>query len=93
MGTQKKRMFCQEEVRMVLAERQTPNHVLHLLLSVVTAGLWLPVWFLVTIFGSGAYKCPSCGARTLGYVPKKYKAALAAGNQSPKQDLDNFKSW
>lgn len=94
MGTQKKRMFCPEEVRMVLAERQTPNHVLHLLLSVVTAGLWLPVWFLVALFGSGAYKCPSCGARTLGYVPKKYKAALAAGHQSPKQDdLDNFKSW
>ncbi len=93
MGTHKKRMFCQEEVRMVLAERQTPNHVLHLLLSIVTAGFWIPVWILVTLFGSGAYKCPSCGARTLVYVPKKYKEALASGRQSPKQDLDNFKSW
>lgn len=95
MGLQKKRMFCEEEVRMVLAERQTPNHVLHLLLSVVTAGFWIPVWLLVTVFGSGAYKCPSCGARTLGYVPKKYKEALANSQtvQKPKQDLDNFRSW
>jgi cytochrome c biogenesis protein CcdA len=71
-------MFCEEEIAMVLAERQTPNHILHLLLSVFTAGFWIPVWILVILFGSGAYRCPRCGAKTLGYVPKKYKAALAA---------------
>jgi hypothetical protein len=64
-------------VRMVLAERQTPNHILHLLLSVVTAGFWLPVWLLVVVVGGGAYRCPSCGARTLGYVPKKYRDQVA----------------
>tara|TARA_R110002020_G_scaffold53905_8_gene150490 strand:- start:20011 stop:20232 length:222 start_codon:yes stop_codon:yes gene_type:complete len=69
-------MFCEEEVRMVLAERQTPNHILHLLLTVVSAGIWLPVWLLLAIFGGGAYKCPSCGARTLGYVPKKHRGQL-----------------
>lgn len=80
---------------MVLAERQTPNHVLHLLLSVVTVGFWIPIWMLVSVFGSGAYKCPNCGARTLGYVPKKYKSELAkrAQTSQPNQDLDNFKSW
>lgn len=78
MGIQKKRMFCEEEVRMVLAERQTPNHILHLLLTVVTAGFWLPVWLLVALFGSGSYKCPNCGARALGYVPKKYREQLAS---------------
>lgn len=30
---------------------QPVNHVLHLLLSVFTLGLWLPVWVLVAIFG------------------------------------------
>jgi hypothetical protein len=82
MGVQKKRMFCEEEVRMVLAERQTPNHILHLLLAVVTAGLWIPVWILVALFGSGSYKCPNCGARTLGYVPKKYRQQLSAKSNS-----------
>lgn len=79
MFLQKKRMFCQEDVAMVLAERQTPNHILHLILAVVTAGLWIPVWILVTIFTSGPYRCPRCGSATLGYVPKKYKAAIKAG--------------
>ncbi|QIG68732.1 hypothetical protein EVB67_082 [Rhizobium phage RHph_TM3_3_14B] len=71
-------MFCEDDVAMVLAERQTPNHVLHLLLSVFSAGFWIPVWLVVTLLAGGAYKCPRCGARTRGYVPKKYKAALAA---------------
>jgi len=25
------------------------NHVLHLLLSIVTAGIWIPVWILVAL--------------------------------------------
>lgn len=58
---------------MVLAEKQTPNHVLHLLLSVVTVGFWIPIWLLVALFGGGPYKCPSCGSKTLGYIPKKYR--------------------
>lgn len=24
-----------------------PNHVLHLLLSVITCGLWIPVWLII----------------------------------------------
>ena len=27
------------------------NHILHLLLSVVTFGLWIPVWICVAAFG------------------------------------------
>lgn len=71
-------MFCEDDVAMVLAERQTPNHVLHLLLSIFTVGFWIPVWIIVVLLTSGAYKCPRCGARTRAYVPRKYKAALAA---------------
>lgn len=29
--------------------RSGPNHVLHLVLTLLTGGLWLPVWLLVTI--------------------------------------------
>jgi hypothetical protein len=28
-----------------------PNHALHAVLTLVTCGLWLPVWILVAIFG------------------------------------------
>ena len=39
-----------------------PNHILHLLLSVVTAGLWLIVWLFV---GAGEKKatCTVCGSK------------------------------
>ena len=37
------------EQRAVLAYGKRPNHVLHLLLSVITAGLWIPVWIIIAI--------------------------------------------
>jgi hypothetical protein len=61
MGIAKAQMFCPEEKRLVLAERQTANHLLHVILSVLTVWLWLPVWLLLTIF-SPRYRCPHCGS-------------------------------
>ena len=29
-------------------ERHKPSHILHLLLSLVTVGFWVPVWFLMS---------------------------------------------
>ena len=34
-----------------LAAAQT-NHVLHLILSIITAGFWVPIWIMVTIWNS-----------------------------------------
>jgi hypothetical protein len=39
-----------------------PNHILHLLLSVVTAGLWIIVWLLVGLKEKKA-TCTVCGTR------------------------------
>lgn len=48
-----------------MAEKQAPNHVLHLLLSIVTLGLWVPVWILLTAAaGFSPFYCPTCAART-----------------------------
>lgn len=33
--------------QVVMVHGKRPNHILHLLLSVVTFGLWLPVWLIV----------------------------------------------
>jgi hypothetical protein len=35
----------------VMVKGKRVNHVLHLLLSLVTVGLWLPVWLIVAIVG------------------------------------------
>ena len=37
-----------------VARKRRPNHILHLLLSLITLGAWLPVWLLLSIFvGAG----------------------------------------
>lgn len=33
----------------VTRQHKPTNHILHLLLSIFTAGLWLPVWIVVTM--------------------------------------------
>jgi hypothetical protein len=41
---------------------QKPNHILHLLLSVVTMGLWLVVWLMVAVNARDqAEVCTVCG--------------------------------
>ena len=41
--------------------QEKPNHVLHVLLSVFTLGIWLPIWLLIGLFGSGKPQCTVCG--------------------------------
>ena len=42
--------------------QEKPNHVLHLLLSVFTIGIWLPVWALVGFLGERP-RCAVCGRK------------------------------
>jgi Na+-transporting NADH:ubiquinone oxidoreductase subunit NqrC len=39
------------ETQVVMVKGHPTNHILHLILSIVTAGLWLPVWALVSLTG------------------------------------------
>jgi hypothetical protein len=43
------RVESRSEFQGVFVKGHRPNHVLHLILSIVTLGLWIPVWILVTI--------------------------------------------
>lgn len=43
------RVESQSDYQAVVVKGKRPNHVLHLLLSVVTVGLWLPVWIVLAI--------------------------------------------
>lgn len=50
---------CQEQ-RLLL--RQGPNHVLHLILSVLTFGLWLIVWLgIASSRKANTARCSVCG--------------------------------
>lgn len=48
------RIESQSDFQAVLVQGHRPNHVLHLLLTVFTLGLWLIVWIIVA--GAGGEK-------------------------------------
>lgn len=50
----------------VRAEKQKANHILHLLLTLVTGGLWAFVWLEASF--RGKYRCPTCGSSDLRVV-------------------------
>lgn len=53
-------VYCQRCQRQTAATRKTPNHILHLLISLFMCGVWLPVWLLIATT-SGHYRCNTCG--------------------------------
>lgn len=71
MGTRHAPGYCHHCGRTVLAVANTPSHVLHLLLSVVTAGLWIPVWIVIALATDSRGRCPDCGNTT------EYRHSLA----------------
>ena len=42
-------------------ESPSTSHVLHLLLSIITAGIWLPLWLVVALNNSNQSTCTVCG--------------------------------
>jgi Ca2+/Na+ antiporter len=45
------RVESQSDYQAVLVKGHRPNHILHLLLSIFTLGLWLVVWIIVALAG------------------------------------------
>lgn len=62
MSVQRSSKHCAYCGEKVLAIRQGPNHVLHLLMSLVTMGLWLPIWLLSSVI-IGGWQCSRCGRK------------------------------
>lgn len=62
MAQQEATGFCRGCNRQVLVRRKGTNHVLHLLLTVVTCGLWLVIWLLSAI-KIGGWRCTVCGMK------------------------------
>ena len=61
MGFQETRGFCTNCNKYVLVRGATPNHILHLLLTLVTCGLWSISWILLSI-APVVWRCSQCGA-------------------------------
>lgn len=44
--------YTDHEVAVLLSQKKRTSHVLHLLLSLLTAGVWVIVWILVAVSNS-----------------------------------------
>lgn len=62
--------YCDYCGKQVLARRPGTNHILHLLLTLVTAGFWLIIWILISV-KIGGWRCSVCGQSVnLNSIPK-----------------------
>ena len=67
MADQERSGFCGVCNKQVLVRRKGTNHLLHLILSILTAGLWVIVWILASI-KFGGWRCTQCGSTKISRV-------------------------
>ena len=69
MGQKAVQGFCTRENEWVMAYENKPNHILHLLLTIFTGGLWLIVWIIIANGAKGPI-CSRCGSPTISAKDK-----------------------
>lgn len=67
MATKHKQGFCKDCEKLVPVTSPGTNHILHLLLSIITAGIWVIIWILAAI-SSGPWRCSICGGKKISNV-------------------------
>jgi hypothetical protein len=61
MADQEATGFCKTCNKQVMIRRKGTNHILHLILTILTGGLWLIIWILSSI-KIGGWRCTICGS-------------------------------
>lgn len=62
MAEQRTGKFCKLCGVQTMAVRPGTNHLLHLVLTLLTAGIWVFVWIGVAI-QFGGWRCSKCGSK------------------------------
>lgn len=52
--------YCQPCGTTVPVKVRRTNHILHAVLSLVTFGVWLPVWIIAAVNAADPFKKPKC---------------------------------
>ena len=61
MATNQVMKHCRKCGKITQHFEPSTSHVLHLLLSVISIGFWIPVWFIVTYNNRTKARCTECG--------------------------------
>jgi len=61
MAYQERSGFCDTCKKQVMVRRAGTSHLLHLILTCLTMGLWLIVWLLSSV-KVGGWRCTNCGS-------------------------------
>jgi len=67
MGMQYKTGFCKQCNEQRKVSRKSTNHILHLLLTVLTFGFWIIFWIGVSV-KVGGWRCDACGSTKVNKV-------------------------
>lgn len=78
MPTETRSMLCEECDCRRKFTRPGVNHLLHVVLVVLTAGLWLPIW-LIAIISNRPWRCDECGSLSKAAANRQMVTALIAG--------------
>jgi hypothetical protein len=64
MATDQKQLFCRYCKRNTLHVRTRVSEMWGCFLTIITCGLWIPIWLLMSLFGTfSAYRCQVCGKK------------------------------
>ena len=80
MAELRSRRFCPTCDKFVGSIANGPNHVLHLILTLVTFFCWTPIWLLVSI-SNKRWHCSECASLTQRNPPRGLEMRRAAEAQ------------
>ena len=60
-----KSKFCSQCQKQTLWARPETNFLLHMLLTLISCGMWLPIWILLC---TGCWRCQTCGSDGLEHL-------------------------
>lgn len=74
--------YCKNCGRQTIHLQPSTSHVLHLLMTILTFGVWVIVWFLVAQSNSSQSKCAECG-REVGLFGSSRGGSKQAAGPTP----------
>jgi hypothetical protein len=61
MATHQIMSYCRDCKKNTIHLQPATAHVLHLLLAIISFGVWIPVWLLVVASNNSQASCTDCG--------------------------------